>query len=85
MTKLQLKSQALIIIKIKYWKASRSGNPPSLIPDLWNIGIFFYLQATRVKHFGPECSLQNSGFKEFANLLSTNNLNSEGLSAILYF
>ena len=32
MTKFE--SQALYIIRIKYWKASGSGNPDSLIPAL---------------------------------------------------
>ena len=37
MTKFE--SQALHIIKIKYWIASRSGNPPSLIPAFQKIAI----------------------------------------------
>ena len=56
MTKFE--SQALHVIRIKYWKAGESGNPrnpPSLIPALWNIGILLHKQATRAKHFGPEC------------------------------
>ena len=36
---IKFKSQALHIIKIKYWKVSWSGNPPSLIPTLWKIAI----------------------------------------------
>ena len=35
----KFKSQALDIIRIKYWKPSGSGNPPSLIPALWKIAI----------------------------------------------
>ena len=35
----KFKSQALYIIKIKYWKASGSGNPPSFIPALRKIVI----------------------------------------------
>ena len=36
----KFKSLALHIIRIKYWKASGSGNPPSLIPVLRKIAIF---------------------------------------------
>ena len=35
----KFKSQALHIIRIKYWKASGSGNPPSLNPALRKIAI----------------------------------------------
>ena len=35
----KFKSQALHIIRTKYSKASRSGNPPSLIPAFRNIAI----------------------------------------------
>ena len=35
----KLKSQAPYIKTIKYWNAGGSGNPPSLIPLLCNIGI----------------------------------------------
>ena len=35
----KFKSQALHIIRIQYWNAGGSGNPPSFIPTLWNIGI----------------------------------------------
>jgi hypothetical protein len=35
----KFKSQALYIIRIKYWKASGSDNPPSLIPTLRKIAI----------------------------------------------
>jgi hypothetical protein len=41
----KFKSQALHAIRMKYINAggsgSRSGNPPSLIPTLWNKGILF--------------------------------------------
>ena len=40
------KQQVLHVIRIKYWKADGSGNPPSLIPALWNIGILLHKQAT---------------------------------------
>ena len=46
------KSQALHVISIKY---GGSGNPSSLIPALWNIGIILHKQATLGKHFEPEC------------------------------
>ena len=55
----KFKSQALHIIRIKYWKASGSGNPPSLIPALWNIGISIHKQATLGKHFERECMLES--------------------------
>ena len=42
-------------LKNKYWNASGSGFPPSLISSLWNIGILLHKQATRIKHFCPEC------------------------------
>ena len=35
----KFKSQVLYIIRIKYWNAGGSSNPPSLIPTLWNLGI----------------------------------------------
>ena len=35
----KFKSQALHIVEIKYWKGSRSDNPPSLIPALQKIAI----------------------------------------------
>ena len=38
------------IIRIKYWNASGSGFPPSLIPTLWNIGILHHRQAKPPKH-----------------------------------
>ena len=49
------KSQGLHIIRIKFWNASGSGSPPSLILALCNIGILLHKQATRIKHFCPEC------------------------------
>ena len=36
--KTKFKSQALHIIRIKYWNAGVSGYPPFLIPALWNKG-----------------------------------------------
>ena len=36
--------------KIKYWNASGSGFPPSLIPALWNIGILYHKKAKLRKH-----------------------------------
>ena len=57
---MKFKSQALHIIIIKYCNAGGSGNPPSIIPALWNIGILLHKQATRVlgltrtKHFDGE-------------------------------
>ena len=53
----KFKSQGLHIIRIKYWNASGSGSPPSLIPALWNIGILLHKQATLGKHFRPECRI----------------------------
>ena len=41
----KFKSQALHVIKIKYWKASGSGNPPFLIPTLRKIAILGLKQA----------------------------------------
>ena len=38
----KFKSQGLYTKKIKYWNASGSGFPPSLIPALWNIGILHH-------------------------------------------
>ena len=59
----KFKSQALHIIRIKYWNACGSGNPYSLIPTLWNIGILLHKQATRTKHFDGECTslISNKG------------------------
>ena len=41
----KFKSQGLFTIRIKFWNASGSGFPPSLIPALWNIGILLHKQA----------------------------------------
>ena len=46
----KFKSQGLYTIKIKYWNASGSGFPPSLIPALRNIGILHYKKAKLRKH-----------------------------------
>ena len=46
----KFKSQALQIMRIKYWNASGSGNPPLLITAFW----LFHKQATRTKHFEGE-------------------------------
>ena len=47
----KFKSQALHIIRIKYWKASGSGNPPSLIPALRKIAIYVLKTEFYVLHF----------------------------------
>ena len=52
----KFKSQALHVIRIRYWKAGGSGNLPSLIPALWNIGILLHKQATLGKHFELDCN-----------------------------
>ena len=52
----KFKSQGLYTIRIKFWNASGSGSPPSLIPSLCNIGILLHKQATWIKHFCPECT-----------------------------
>jgi hypothetical protein len=44
-----------LFISFKHWNAGGSGKPPSLIPDLWNIGILIHKQATLSKHFESEC------------------------------
>ena len=46
----KFKSQSLYIIRIKYWNASRSGSPPSLISAYWNIGISFHKLAKLRKY-----------------------------------
>ena len=51
----QIQITSFHIIRIKYWNASRSGSPPTLIPALYNIGILLHKQATLGKHFWPEC------------------------------
>ena len=48
--------KALHITRIKYYKASESGNPPSLNHGLRNIGILCLKQATLGKHFDPVCT-----------------------------
>ena len=53
----KFKSQALHIIRIKYHNTGGSGNPPSFIPVLCNIGILLHKQVTHAKHFEPECRL----------------------------
>ena len=53
----KFRSKCFHTIRIKYWNASGSGSPPSLIPALWNIGILLHKQATLGKHFPPECIL----------------------------
>ena len=54
----KFKSQDLYTIKIKYWKASGRGFPPSLIPALQNIGILHHKKAKLPKH------LQHSEFRK---------------------
>ena len=49
----KFKWKALHILRIKYCKASGSGNPPPFIPSLWNI--LPPKQTTRAKQFGLEC------------------------------
>ena len=51
----KFKQQGLHVIRIKYWKAGESGNPPSFIPALLIKGILLHKQATKGKHFCPEC------------------------------
>ena len=50
----KFKSQALYVKRIKYCKAGGSGNPPSLIPALWNIKFLLHIEATRAQHFEPD-------------------------------
>ena len=52
----KFKSQALHIIKINYWNADGSGNPPFFILALLNIVTLFHKQATLGKHFKPKCT-----------------------------
>ena len=54
----KFKSKCVHTISIKYWNASGSGSPPSLIPAVWNIGGLLHKQATLGKHFRPECMTQ---------------------------
>ena len=51
----KFKSQALHIIKIKYWKASGSGNPPFLIPALQKIAIYV-LKPNFMYYFAHDCT-----------------------------
>ena len=51
----KFKLQVLNVIRIKYENAGGSGNPPSLISALWNIGILLHKQATHAKYFDSEC------------------------------
>ena len=46
----KFKSQGLYTIKIKYWNASGSSFPPSLIPALQYIGMLHYKKAKLRKH-----------------------------------
>ena len=46
----KFKSQDLYTIKIKYWNASVSGFPASLIPAPHNIGIIHHKKAKLPKH-----------------------------------
>ena len=57
-------SQALHVIRIKFFKAGGSGNTPSLISALWDIDILLHKQATRAKHFEPK----GNGMRTFYNI-----------------
>ena len=52
----KFKSQGLYTIKIKYWNASGSGFPPSLIPALQKIGILHHKKAKLCKHMRQSVS-----------------------------
>ena len=60
----KFKSQALDIIRIKYWKACVSGNPPFLLTALRKIAIlglkmiFLILFCSRLYSGGPECLMR---------------------------
>ena len=57
----KFKSQGLHIIRIKYWKASGSDKPPSLIPALRKIAILGLKSAKRPNIFwGTVCTHQRS-------------------------
>ena len=56
MTKFE--SQGLHIIRVKYWYASGSCFPPSLIPILQNIGILHHKKAKLPKHLQHSVSIQ---------------------------
>ena len=51
----KFKPQALLIIRINYCNAGRSGNPPSLIFSVWNKDILLYKKATCAKNVDNEC------------------------------
>ena len=46
----KFKSQGLYTIKIRYWSASGSGFPPTLIPALRKIGLLHHKKAKLPKH-----------------------------------
>ena len=48
---MKLKSQPHHITRINNWKASGSGNPPTLILAFWNIDILLHKQAAWTKYF----------------------------------
>jgi hypothetical protein len=52
----KFKSQALHITRIKYWKASGSGSPPSLIPALQKIAIL----GLKIKFSTLRCQINES-------------------------
>ena len=70
MTKFRL--QALHIQRIKYWNAGGSGSPPSFNPALLNIVILLHKQATRTKHFEPECINKMIIWKNFERNFARN-------------
>ena len=49
--------------QIKYWNASGSGFPPSLIPALQNIGISHYKKAKLRKHLQQSVNHSNDHFR----------------------
>ena len=51
----KFKSQALHVIRIKYWKAGGSDNPPSFNPTLLNIGILLHKHALPWKLHNRYC------------------------------
>ena len=59
----KFKSQGLYTIKIKYWNASGSGFPPSLIPALQNIGILHHKKAKLPKHLQHSVYVMIVGYK----------------------
>ena len=52
-------------IQIKYWNASASGFPSSLIPVLHNIGILHYKKAKLRKHLQHSACTLYRGYKAF--------------------